>query len=133
MSDGTWHMGGTWGGAQERRRTKGSSLARTTAMRELGAVVYAARLADGTIKIGWTERFDLRLHWLKHYAKQDVELLAFKLAGIEVEQEIHARLEPYRAQIPEHPNAREFYRPVPQVLAVINELRDELGLPAVAA
>ncbi len=33
-------------------------------MDNMGSVVYAARLADGIIKIGWTEHFGDRLRWL---------------------------------------------------------------------
>jgi hypothetical protein len=93
----------------------------------LGAVVYAARLADGTIKIGWTERFDLRLHWLKHHAEQDLELLAFRVGTYEDEQAIHASL------VEHLDHAREYYRPTPEVLAVINQMRESLNMPHVAA
>ena len=102
-------------------------------MRSLGAVVYAARLADGTIKIGWTERFDLRLHWLKHYVQQDVELLAFRVGTYEDEQAIHVRLAAHRATVPGRDGAREYYEPNPEVLAVVNDMRADLKLPLLAA
>lgn len=100
-------------------------------MRALGPVVYAARLADGTIKIGWTERFDLRLHWLKHHVQQDVELLAFRCGTFDDEQAIHSALVEHRAPHTEH--AREYYRPTDAVLAVVNGMRADLRMPPVAA
>lgn len=127
MNDGTWRLtGGRFGGKQAKHNQHGG-LQRTTAMRMLGAVVYAARLADGSIKIGWTERFDLRMHWLKHHAEQDVELLAFRLGTYEDEQEIHASLIEHRH------HAHEYYHPTPAVLAVVNDMREALNLPRVAA
>ena len=93
----------------------------------LGSVVYAARLADGTIKIGHTERFDLRLHWLKNYNHQDVDLMAFRVGTYEEEQAIHASLVDHRD------HAHEYYRATPEVLAVVNAMRTDLGLDPVAA
>ncbi len=132
MSDATWrHTGQKFGGTQKRHVAHGG-LQRTTAMRMLGAVVYAARLADGTIKIGWTERFDLRLHWLKHHVQQDVELLAFRTGTYDDEQAIHASLVDSRATAADYSNAREYYEATPEVLAAVNSMRSDLGLSAVA-
>ena len=72
-------------------------------------------------------RFDLRLHWLKHHVNQDVELLAFRVGAYEDEQAIHASLVEHRAR------AREYYNPTPEVLAVVNDMRNSLGLPHIAA
>jgi hypothetical protein len=128
MSDATWRLEGKQFGGRHPRYVKHGGLQRATAMRALGSVVYAARLADGTIKIGWTEHFDERLHWLKHYVQQDVELLAFRCgATYEDEQAIHATLVPHRAR------GREYYEPTAEVLAVINDMREEIGLPLLAA
>lgn len=135
MKDATWRRTGrSFGGAHSVGvGARGGESSRTAVMRALGSVVYAARLADGTIKIGWTERFDLRLHWLKHYVQQDVELLAFRVGTHEDEQAIHSSLIEYRAADTEHPEAREYYRPMPQVLAAVNAMRDDLGLPRLVA
>ena len=111
----------------------GGGLQRATALRLLGPVVYAARLADGTIKIGWTERFDLRLHWLKHHAQQDVELLAFRSGTYDDEQEIHRSLAAFRAQVDHVEHPREYYHPVDEVLAVVNDMRADLNMPPIAA
>ena len=127
MHDPTWELTGKqFGGAHERHGYVGG-LHRTTAMRLLGAVVYAARLDDGSIKIGWTERFDLRLHWLKHHAKQNVELLAFMPGTYDDEQAIHAELIDHRH------HGHEYYHPTTEVLTVVNDMRAALKLPSLAA
>lgn len=92
-------------------------------MRSLGTVVYAARLADGIIKIGWTEHFERRLHDLKHAVGQDVELLAFKSGAYADEQAIHATLIAHRV-----PGKLEYYQPHPDVIAVVNAMRCTLGM-----
>lgn len=97
-------------------------------MESLGSVIYAARLDDGTIKIGWTRHFGHRLRMLKHAVKQDVELIAFRFGDFEDEQAIHAGLIPHRIE-----GKQEFYRPTPEVLAVVNEMRESLNLPHIAA
>jgi hypothetical protein len=127
MPDATWQLTGREFGGHQPKHNPHGGLQRTTAMRLLGAVVYAARLSDGSIKIGWTERFDLRLHWLKHYAQQDVELLAFRPGTYEDEQAIHAALTEHLH------HAREYYHSTPEVMAVVNEMRTALHMPPIAA
>lgn len=102
-------------------------MPRMEIMDAMGSVVYAARLADGTIKIGRTEHFGDRLRHLKAYTKQEVELLAFRFGGRNEEQAIHATL---AAHI--H-HGREYYHPTPEVLAVVNSMREALSMPHVAA
>lgn len=135
MKDSTWrHTGRKFGGAHSvGMGSRGGESSRTAIMRALGSVVYVARLDDGRIKIGWTERFDLRLHWLKHYVQQDVELLAFRVGTYEDEQAIHERLAAHRSVRPGHDREREYYDASPEVLALVNEMRDALNLPHVAA
>jgi len=100
-------------------------------MTALGGVVYAAQLEDGTIKIGYTERFGDRLRYLKRYTGQDVKLLAFRPGAYEDEQAIHASLVPHRVPFTEF--AREYYAPAPEVMAVVNEIRSSVGMPPIAA
>lgn len=127
MHDGTWkRTGRTFGGSVAGQR-KASSVSRTKAMKALGSVIYAARLSDGTIKIGWTEHFDERLNWLRSRERQDVELLAFMLGDYEDEQSIHADLAEHRH------HAVEFYNPTSEVLNVVNAMRRGLGLSQIAA
>lgn len=63
MRDATWRRTGLPFGdaAHNQGHRKTNSLSRTAALRALGSVVYAARLADGTIKIGWTQDFENRM------------------------------------------------------------------------
>ena len=110
---------------------KGKGTSRRKAMAMVGAVVYAARLADGTIKIGHTEHFADRLRYLQRYTGQDVELLAFRPGTYEDEQAIHASLVPHRVDIT--PQAREYYSPAPEVMAVVNDMRATLDMPPLAA
>lgn len=112
-------------------RTPGGSrghVPRIELMESLGSVVYAARLEDGTIKIGWTRHFGHRLRMLKHAVNQDVELLAFRRGGYDDEQTIHKSLIPHRIE-----GKREFYHPTAEVLAVVNAMRADLNMPPLAA
>lgn len=105
-----------------------TSVSRTAALQLLGSVVYAARLADGTIKIGWTTQLHDRLRYLTCYTKQDAELLAFKPGDYDDEQSIHRALVAHRLE-----GRREYYRPTAEVLAVVNEMRSALNMPPLAA
>ncbi len=96
-------------------------------MRMLGDVVYAARLADGTIKIGWTQHFEDRLRYLSAHTDQDVELLAFQLGSRDDEQAIHHSLTDHLH------HGREYYHPTSEVLDVVNEMRQALHMPPIAA
>ena len=112
---------------------RGGRTHRIELMDSLGSVVYAARLADGKIKIGHTERFGHRLRYLKAYTGQDVELIGFRLGSYEDEQAIHASLIEHRAQGAHYAQSREYYEAVPEVLAVVNDMRSHFGMPALAA
>lgn len=110
--------------------TKGR-VSRNEALRSLGSVVYAARLKDGTVKIGYSENFADRLRSIKSYTGQGVELLAFRPGTYDDEQAIHAALSAFRAPITKY--SREYYMPAPDVLAVVNEMRSDLGMDPIAA
>lgn len=111
-------------------RARTGHVSRRKTMDALGPVVYAAQLADGTIKIGWTEHFGDRLRSLKSHTGQDVELLAFKPGTFDDEQAIHAGLVEHRVDITVQ--AREYYRPSVEVLEVVNAMRAGLGMPDIA-
>lgn len=130
MPDATWtHSQIPFGDAAHNLgRRKITSTSRTAALRSLGSIVYAARLADGTIKIGWTARAQDRLRYLVAYVQQDVELVAFRAGTYEDEQEIHGSLVAYRIE-----GKREFYHPTAEVLAVVNAMRADLNMPPLAA
>lgn len=97
-------------------------VSRMETMESLGSVVYVARLSDGIIKIGWTQNFGNRLRYLKSQNRQSVTLLAFMFGDRDDEQEIHAQLTEHRAR------GREFYHPHPDVLAIVNTMRGDLGM-----
>lgn len=78
-----------------RRIDDPNQCSRNVSMDALGSVVYAARLSDGSIKIGHTHRLSHRLHKLRSYRSCDVELLAAVPGTREDEAAIHARLTAY--------------------------------------
>lgn len=94
-----------------------SRMSRAEALRTLGPVLYAVRLRDGLIKIGYTARMDDRLY---HF--RGCEVLAFKQALAEDEQPVHNGLKAHLA------HGQEYYHPTPEVLAVVNDWREALGL-----
>lgn len=88
----------------------------------LGGSVYACRVADGLIKIGFTRHLNARRTSLQG------ELLAvLPGASYNDEQALHARL------VDHLHHGQEWYYPTPRVLAVVNEMRQEIGLDPVAA
>jgi len=94
---------------------------RNASLRALGPVVYAARCTDGVIKIGFTTNLAQR-----RWGIGSAELLAFEPGTLADEQALHDRL----AEHVHH--GREWYYPTPGVLAVVNEMRERLGLEPVA-
>lgn len=100
---------------------------RSAVMASLGPVVYAARLTNGVIKIGWTTNFEDRLRYLAAQNDQDVELIGFQFGTREDEQEIHAALRDHLH------HGREYYHATEEVLHVVNQMRDALGMPPIAA
>lgn len=86
-------------------------------------VVYAIRTGNGLIKIGHTVNLVERF---QHMAKRDGarEILGFRLGTYADEQDLHARLRSHLH------HGREWYYPVPEVMAVVAEMREALGLPA---
>jgi hypothetical protein len=85
-------------------------------LRALGEVVYFAKMADGTIKIGHTT--DLarrRLTW-----GQPGQLLAFRFGTYDDEQEIHRRLSAHVAR------GREWYHPTDEVMAEVESARADM-------
>lgn len=81
--------------------------------------LYACRLADDTIKIGCTRELDKR----RKKFGPGTEILGFMPGDYDDEQAIHASLVAHRA------HGHEYYHPTPQVLDVVNEMRDHFGLP----
>ena len=92
--------------------------------KDCGPVIYAARLKDGTIKIGYTADLYRRLNWLGCGLEG---LLALMPGTLEQEQDIHSGLVAYRA------HGHEYYHPHEQVLAVVNQMRATFDLKPIAA
>lgn len=89
-----------------------------TLLNSLGSVLYAVRLPDGLIKIGYTTNLNNRLLKLKSQ-----KLLAFRFGDRADETAVHQSLSSHCAR------GREYYHPAPDVLAVVNRWRVDLGLP----
>lgn len=94
-------------------------ISKRKAQNLLGEVLYAALLPDGLVKIGWTKHLSNRLYRLGH----GTTLLAFSRGDYADEQEVHDAL----ATSVHH--GREYYSPTDQVVGLINEWREPLGLP----
>ena len=94
------------------------------AISQLGPVLYAASAGEW-IKIGWTTNLTNRLRCLSYYIQQfgqrGVELLAFRFGSRQDETAVHASLARHRV------HGREYYRRTDEVLALVNQWRDQLG------
>lgn len=86
---------------------------------QVGPVVYAMRLRGDVIKIGHSGRLGRRRIQLQG------TMLAFRFGTRDDEQAIHALLAEHRH------HGREYYHPTPEVLAVVNEMREALALEPV--
>lgn len=87
----------------------------------IGPVVYAMRVPGGVIKIGYTTQLNERR------GQHRGEVLAVQFGTRAHEAAIHARL------VDNRHHGHEWYYPTPAVLAVVNEMRETLGLDALVA
>lgn len=95
------------------------------ALRELHGteLVYAIKMPDGIIKIGWTKNISERRRPLT----TDYDAILAVLPGsYDDEQAIHDRLAKHVAR------GREYYHPHAEVLACVNELRSKVGVEPIA-
>jgi hypothetical protein len=99
---------------------------RTVAMNAMGPVLYVVRLNDRAIKIGYTEQLGDRLRYLRAYTKSEVELLATMPGTRDQERDVHRRLAAHAAR-------GHYYRPTAEVMAIVNDMRGAIGLPALAS
>lgn len=89
----------------------------------LGPVVYAIRTRDNLVKIGFTSNLAHRYAQIGSMAN----ILGWKSGTLNDESAIHRHLAPHAVR------GREYYAPHPDVLAVVNEMREALGLEDVAS
>lgn len=94
------------------------------ALGELGEVIYVIRCDDGLIKIGWTRGLRERRRSIE---SDFTAILAVRPGSYDDEQAIHARFRRHCAR------GREYYHPTPEILDFINEIRDQAGVPPLAA
>lgn len=88
--------------------------------REIGSCVYYIRCTDGLIKIGHTTDLADRK---RAFGKGWQHVLAVTPGSFEEEHAMHVRFRPALAR------GREYFRPVQDLLAHINEIRGRLGVP----
>lgn len=124
---GLWRFG-TWQTETQTgpNRNLAERYERNAAIRALTAdtesLLYAFELYGGIIKIGYTTDLVKR-----HRGFPGCTILAFRPGDRDDERAIHATLRPHRAYGWEH------YHPTPEVLAVVNDMRDHFGLPHIEA
>jgi hypothetical protein len=82
------------------------------------SVVYAIRLRDGIIKIGCSANVRSRRNFYT-----GSEIVGFRFGDYADEQAIHAQLRSSVAR------GREYYHPTAEVLAVVNDMRQDFNLP----
>lgn len=92
------------------------------AMAAIGPVVYAIRLLDGAVKIGWTSDLSQRKRTWRIAGNEGI--LAVMPGTLDDEQEIHARLSDHLMY------GREYYKQTPEILAEVNRLRASVGMDA---
>ena len=91
----------------------------STMLVELGSVVYAVRTKDNLIKIGCTTNLAERCRKVGLGAKS---ILAWRAGTLDDEARIHASLAGLAVR------GREWYPWDDRVIAVVNEMRRELGI-----
>lgn len=93
------------------------------AARDVGPVIYAFRMEEGVIKIGYSESIYSRLCHLGPLSN----LLALVPGSHEDEQRIHEDLKAHRNR------GIEYYNATPEVVAFVNEMRTHTKQPPIAA
>ena len=92
-----------------------------------GTILYALRVADGTVKIGITKHLLRRIKAYTAGAGVEPELLAIRQGDAADEHEIHRQLAAHAK------HGREWYHPHPEVLDLVNQWRHDLGMEPVTA
>ena len=96
---------------------------RTETLNELGPVLYAFRTRDGLIKFGFSKHLAQRA---ASFGGLDA-ILAVRLGATYTdEQALHDSLQAHVAR------GREFYHPTPEIIATVNAMRADMGMPPLA-
>jgi hypothetical protein len=95
----------------------------TEIARDLGPCVYFLRTPDGLVKVGHTGNIAERKRGQTEDGWRSV--LAVVPGTLDDERALHHQLTEHRAR------GREFYHPVPAVLAEVNAIRERAGVPAI--
>lgn len=86
--------------------------------------IYAILTREGAIKIGITTDLATRKRGIKFGGTR--RILAFRPGDIVMERDIHASLSDHRIY-----GVREYYYPVPGVIAKVNWMCESFGLPLI--
>lgn len=103
------------------KRTRFEAMDQANAIRaiQMGQpMLYAVMCPDGAIKIGCTTNLAQRRSYLQG------EILAFRFGDFDDERAIHDSLREHLA------HGDEYYHPSPEVLALVEQWRADLGIPA---
>ena len=92
----------------------------------LGTVLYAVAIGD-EIKIGYTTNVVRRLDRHRSKTGRPCRLLAIRFGTRDDERAVHRSLRAHLA------HGQEWYRPTPEVLALVNEWRSAMGQAPLAA
>ena len=109
------------------RRTHCEKVEQARAIRAVvgtASVIYAIRFPTGMVKIGCTRNLATRLQYFSSWRGV---LVGVGPGDEEAERQVHNKLRMHLAL------GREYYHPHPEVLAVVNEMRQRWGLPHLAA
>lgn len=101
--------------------------AQREASRDFGPTLYAVAIGDDEIKIGYSRDVVRRLDHLRSSTRQPCRLLAIHPGTTDDEREVHRSLRAHLA------HCQEWYRPHPEVLALVNEWRSAMGQEPLAA
>jgi hypothetical protein len=104
-------------------RTYGSG-GRTAQLDGLGPCIYAVRTQDGLIKIGWSTEVGERVTRIGGVGS----ILGIRLGATRADEN---RL--HRSLKGEAVRGREWYTDTPPVIAVVNAMRAEMGMPPLDA
>lgn len=109
--------------AAEAKRSRRTAI--STAMKDIGPVVYGVLTTDGLIKFGYSTNLPNRLYAYGIGVHNAKRLLMVRSGSLVDEQIIHERFARHVA------HGREFFYPVREIFDYINSVRQEMGVPPI--